>query len=69
MTSKLPQEKHSQENSQIMFQICVPNQKVHGNNAMIRNSKYTMFLILLKFKNLWNLINVFIKNFYEKILK
>jgi hypothetical protein len=30
-------------------------------------SKYTIFLILLKFQNLWNLINVFIKNNCENI--
>jgi hypothetical protein len=30
-------------------------------NAMIKNIKYTIFLILLDFQNLWNLINVFIK--------
>jgi hypothetical protein len=30
-------------------------------NAMIRNIKIHNFLILLKIKNLWNLINVFIK--------
>ncbi len=49
MTSKLPQDKNSKENSQIMFQICVPDQKVKKNNqhyvfeffknAMIRNVK------------------------------
>jgi hypothetical protein len=33
-------------------------------------SKYTIFLILLKFQNLWNLINVFIrknKNIYLNV--
>ncbi len=34
----------------------------HFLNAMIRNKKKnTIFLILLKFQSLWNLINVFIK--------
>jgi hypothetical protein len=31
MASKLPYEKHTQKNSQIMFQICVLDQKVQGN--------------------------------------
>jgi hypothetical protein len=33
MTSKLPYDKNSQENFQIMFQICVPNQKVQGKGT------------------------------------
>jgi hypothetical protein len=33
----------------------------------LRTSKYTIFLILLKFQNLWNLINVLIQFFYETI--
>jgi hypothetical protein len=28
---------------------------------------HTIFLILLRFQNLWNLINVFIKKFYENV--
>jgi len=32
---------------------------------MIKTSKYIIFLILLEFKNLWNLINVVIKKNYE----
>jgi hypothetical protein len=55
-----------------MFQICVPNQKVQGKKQVLhswifkkvqwlKTSKYTIFLILLKFENLWNLINVFKK--------
>jgi hypothetical protein len=28
----------------------------------LRTSKYTIFLILLGFQNLWNLINIFTKN-------
>jgi hypothetical protein len=35
MTSKLPLKKHSEKNSQIMFQICVPNQKVQRNKTML----------------------------------
>jgi hypothetical protein len=54
-----------------MFQICVRYQKVQGKNkcyiletifhVIIRNikPKLKIFLILLRFKNLWNLINVF----------
>jgi hypothetical protein len=34
---------------------------------MIKKSKYILFLILLKFQNLWNLINVLYKNNNEKI--
>ncbi len=30
MTSKLPYEKHTEENSQILFQSCVLDQKVRG---------------------------------------
>jgi len=59
MISKLLLEKNSQENSQIMFQICVPNQKssMKGTNitllklflnVMIRNIKIQNILILLK---------------------
>jgi len=55
-----------------MFQIYVVNQKVQKKepllrsgifflNAMIMNTKHTIFLILLKCQNLWNLINLFIK--------
>jgi hypothetical protein len=29
-------------------------------NAMIKNKKYRIFLTILKFQNMWNLINVFI---------
>jgi hypothetical protein len=72
MTSKLPLGKNSQKNDQIMFQICVHDQKVQGMtfqkrflNAKLGTSKYTIFLILLKIQNLWNLRNVFIK----KIMK
>jgi hypothetical protein len=54
----------------------VINQKVQGRNhsyilktflkiQLLGTSKYTILLILLKFQNLWNLINVFIK----KIMK
>jgi hypothetical protein len=35
-------------------------------DAMIRNIKIHNFLILLKFQNIWNLINLFIKK-YENI--
>jgi hypothetical protein len=35
MTSKLPYEKNSEENSQIMFQICVFNQKVQGKEPTL----------------------------------
>ncbi len=34
MTSKLPEEKNSQENDQIMFQICVHDQKIQGKKPM-----------------------------------
>jgi hypothetical protein len=39
MTSKLPQEKYSQENSQIMFQIFIFNQKSSrkGTNVTFLN--------------------------------
>jgi hypothetical protein len=53
-----------------MFQICVPDKKNlekkksvtflnFFKNAMIKNKKYTISLILLSFQNLWNLINLF----------
>jgi hypothetical protein len=56
-----------------MFQICVPNQKVQRkkigsyvfqffskcNDEEHQNTQY--FFILLRFQNLWNLINVFQK--------
>ncbi len=29
---------------------------------LLKTSKYTIFLILLRFQNLWHLINGFIKN-------
>jgi hypothetical protein len=32
-------------------------------------SKYTIFLTLLKFQNLWNLINVLIKNIWKYLFK
>jgi len=35
---------------------------------MIKNIKYAIFLILLKFQNLWNLINVFIKKLWKYLL-
>jgi hypothetical protein len=35
MTFKLPLEKHSQENSQIMFQICVHDRKVQGKELVL----------------------------------
>jgi len=35
MISKLPYEKNSQENSQIMFQVCVLNQKVQGKELTL----------------------------------
>jgi len=35
MTSKLPYEKKIQQNSQIMFQICVFNQKVQGKEPTL----------------------------------
>jgi hypothetical protein len=37
MTSKLPQKKNSQENSQIMFQTCVLNQKVQRKKPMLHS--------------------------------
>jgi hypothetical protein len=37
MTSKLPQEKNSQENSQIMFQIYIFNQKVQGKEPTLHS--------------------------------
>ncbi len=48
-----------------MFQIYVHNQKVQGKelalcNIMLKRLKDKIFLILLKFQNLCNLINVFI---------
>ncbi len=60
MISKLYQEKKSQEKSQFMFQICVPNQKVKGKvamchipyflykNAMIRNIKIHNIIYIIK---------------------
>jgi hypothetical protein len=55
-----------------MFQICVPNQKVQGKkqcyifetflNAMTKNIKIQILLVLLQFQNLWNLINILIKD-------
>ncbi len=36
-------------------------------NEMIRNIKITIFFIILRFQNLWNLINVFIKKIYENV--
>jgi hypothetical protein len=33
----------------------------------LETSKYKIFLILLKFHNLWNLLNVFMKTNYENI--
>jgi hypothetical protein len=36
-------------------------------NAMIRNIKIHNIFILLKFQNLWNLINVLIRKKYENI--
>jgi hypothetical protein len=58
MISKLPYEKNSQENSQIMFQVCVLNQKVQGKeltlcswiffNAMIRNIKTNNILNIIE---------------------
>jgi len=61
-----------------MFQICVPNQKIQGMELMLHSwnfflmqwfetSKHTIFLILLKFQILWNLINVLIKKHNENI--
>jgi hypothetical protein len=52
-----------------MFQICIQERwpciifliKL-SLNAMIKTSKYKILLILLEFQNLWNLINVLIKN-------
>jgi hypothetical protein len=63
MTSKLPKEKYSQENSQIMFQICVFSKNVQGKEPMwhpetffkmkwLWISKYTIFLILLKIQDI-----------------
>jgi hypothetical protein len=51
-----------------MFQICVPDQKVKRKKTngtlliflkmkWLGTSKYTIFLIFLRFQNLWNLIN------------
>jgi hypothetical protein len=60
MTSKLPFKKNSQENFQIMFEICVFNQKkVQGKgfnatffklflNAMIRNIKIHNILDIIE---------------------
>jgi hypothetical protein len=59
-----------------MFQICVIDKKIQGKKLTLRSwnffkmqwlrtSKYAIFLILMGLKNLWNLINVFIK----KIMK
>jgi hypothetical protein len=60
-----------------MFQICVPNQKIQRKvtviflrlfkNIMTRNIKIKLFLILLEFQNLWNLISVLIKKIMKKI--
>ncbi len=55
-----------------MFQICVLDQKIQRKQPTLHfilflqmqwleTSKYTIFLILLKFQNLWNSINVLIK--------
>ncbi len=78
MASKLPEEKYSQEISQIMFQICILDNKIQGKEPMLHSwnifsmqwlgkSKYTIFSILLKILNLWNLINVLTKKIYENI--
>ncbi len=53
-----------------MFQICVHDQKVQGKeptlrNVMLRRSKDTIFLVLLKSQNLWNLINFLINIFLK----
>jgi hypothetical protein len=37
MTSKLPQENNSQENSQIMFQTCVLDQKIQRKKPMLHS--------------------------------
>lgn len=63
MTSKLHQKKNHKKKPQIMFQICVPEQKVQGKIQRyvfetfykcneIKNIKIHNFLILLKFQNL-----------------
>ncbi len=61
-----------------MFQICVPNQKVQGEKQTLCSwnffkmqwlgtSKYTTFLILLRFQNLCSLINVFKNKINENV--
>jgi hypothetical protein len=35
MTSKFPLKNNSQGNFQVMFQICVPNQKVQGKKLTL----------------------------------
>jgi hypothetical protein len=68
MTSKLPYEK----NSQFMFQICVPNQKVEGKmamhyipeiffNEMIRNIKIQNIFYVIGISKSMERVNVFIK--------
>jgi hypothetical protein len=37
MASKLPEEKYSQEISQIMFQICILDNKIQGKEPMLHS--------------------------------
>ncbi len=74
MTSKLFEEKIISE----FLKICVLHQKVQGKESALcfwifkkmqwlQTWKYTIFMILLIFQNLWNPINVIIKNIYKNI--
>jgi hypothetical protein len=61
-----------------MFQICVLEKIVQRKKQVLRfwnflkmkwlgTSKYIIFLTLLKFQNIWNLINVFQNCFNENV--
>ncbi len=78
MTSKLPYKKIPKKIVKFCFKFLFLTKKLKERNQCytpqtfskvwwLETSKYTIFLILLKFQNLWNFINVFILKNYENI--
>ncbi len=57
MIFKLSQEKNSQENCQIIFQFCVPNQKFQGKVAIVTSLKF-FFNAMIKNIKIHNILDI-----------